>query len=87
MFAFTLPENLVSYYPAYKKLVILLSTLHKGDEIDNNTGNEYKPCMITFFKKQITECGFDVDDMQRDYMSEITCGQSLKPMATDNVLF
>lgn len=41
--AFTHTEILLSYKPAHKKLEILVFHLHKTDETDDNTGDDYKP--------------------------------------------
>lgn len=66
MFAFTLNETLVSYKATEKKFVLLLSTLHEDDEIDEASGDDFKPSIITFYNKN--KCGVDVSDaMQKEY--------------------
>ncbi len=66
MFAFTLNETLVSYKAREKKFVLLLSTLHEDDEIDESTGERAKPSIISFYNKN--KCGVDVSDgMQKEY--------------------
>lgn len=60
MFDFTLNETLVFYKASNKKFVVLLSTLHDDDEIDESSGDAYKPSIITFYNKN--KCGVDVSD-------------------------
>lgn len=65
MFAFSRPPNycsMVSYMPdkKKKKLVLLLSTLHEDDKIDETSGDDMKPEMITYYNA--TKGGVDVVD-------------------------
>lgn len=65
MFAFSRPPNycsMVSYMPdkKEKKIVLVLSTLHDNDKIDENTGDALKPEMITYYNA--TKGGVDVVD-------------------------
>lgn len=80
MFAFTLNETLVSYKATEKKFVLLLSTLHEDDEIDEASGDDFKPSIITFYNKN--KCGVDVSDaMQKEYsVSRISNCWPLNPI-------
>lgn len=51
MFAFLKKGVLVSYVPKKNKNVLLFSTLHAGDVIDNSTLEKYKPEIVTFYNK------------------------------------
>lgn len=66
MFGFGAQPNntlLVSYVPKKNKNVIILSTFHKGDDIDPDTGNDFKPEVITFYN--LTKGGVDVVDRKK----------------------
>lgn len=52
--------TLVSYSPKKNKNVILLSTMHNAPEIDNSTGTQRKPVIITWYND--TKCGVDTLD-------------------------
>lgn len=52
--------TLVSYAPNKKKVVLGLSTMHYNKEIDNSTGEQKKPEIITFYNT--TKGGVDVVD-------------------------
>lgn len=60
MFAFHKKKTLVSYSSKPKKAVVLLSTMHYDDKIDQDTGPSQKPEIITFYNK--TKIGVDVVD-------------------------
>uniref|UniRef100_A0A1B6MIG5 PiggyBac transposable element-derived protein domain-containing protein n=1 Tax=Graphocephala atropunctata TaxID=36148 RepID=A0A1B6MIG5_9HEMI len=65
MFAFSRPPNycsMVSYMPnkQQKMLFLLLSTLHENDKIDEISGDDMKPEMITYYNA--TKGGVDVVD-------------------------
>ncbi|XP_035212060.1 uncharacterized protein LOC118186137 [Stegodyphus dumicola] len=49
IFGFQKEATLVSYVPKKNKSVILLSTMHSGDQIDESTGESKKPEIITFY--------------------------------------
>lgn len=51
---------LVSYVPKRGKNVLMLSTFHDDDKIDETTGNEHKPSVITFCN--LTKGAVDVAD-------------------------
>lgn len=63
MFAFGKLSNMctvVSYIPnkTQKKNVLLASTMHSDDEIDPDSGDSFKPSIITFYN--LTKRGVDV---------------------------
>ncbi|KAB0805145.1 hypothetical protein PPYR_02115, partial [Photinus pyralis] len=58
MFGFTKNMTLASYKPKQNKIVLLLSTMHSADEIDQETGDACKPAMLTFYNS--TKGGVDV---------------------------
>ncbi len=60
MFGFTQESTLLSYIPKKNKNVLLISTLHHHDEIDEDTGDLHKPTMITEYNR--TKGGVDVVD-------------------------
>ncbi|KAJ8966737.1 hypothetical protein NQ314_003334 [Rhamnusium bicolor] len=60
MFGFRPTCTLVSYIPKKKKNVLLVSSLHKSDEIDDKTGEKRKPSIVTEYNQ--TKCGVDVVD-------------------------
>jgi hypothetical protein len=68
LFGFGDKKVLLSYVPNKKqnKIVLLLSTLHEDDKIDENTGPAAKPEIITFYNA--TKGGVDVvDQMKEEY--------------------
>ena len=66
LFGFEDNCTLVSYIPKKKKNVLVLSTLHNDDKIDEETGDARKPEIITFFNA--TKGGVDtVDQMSSLY--------------------
>ncbi|CAG5009257.1 unnamed protein product [Parnassius apollo] len=68
MFGFNEKKVLVSYVPNKKpkKVVLLLSTLHDDYKIDESTGDDAKPEVITFYNG--TKGGVDtVDQMKEEY--------------------
>lgn len=69
MFGFGVDPNrtlLVSYVPKKNKNVLLLSTLHKEDSIDPESGDSLKPEVITFYN--LTKGGVDVvDRLKKEY--------------------
>ncbi|CAH2003138.1 unnamed protein product [Acanthoscelides obtectus] len=60
IFAFQKNATLVSYVPKKGKNVLLLSSLHHSDMIDESTGDDKKPEIITFYN--LTKGGVDVSD-------------------------
>jgi len=60
MFCFQKDISLVSYAPKNNKVVIAMSTLHHDDRIDESTGDQKKPEIITFYNS--TKAGVDVVD-------------------------
>jgi hypothetical protein len=60
IFGFQKDATLVSYVPKQNKNVFLLSSLHFDGKIDDETGNQKKPEIITFYNH--TKCGVDVVD-------------------------
>lgn len=60
MFAFLRKGVLVSYVPKKNKNVLLFSTLHSGDKIDESTFDKCKPEIVTFYNA--TKGGVDVVD-------------------------
>jgi hypothetical protein len=59
-FGFQKDITLVSYVPKKNKVVLVMSTLHHDQNIDESTGDKRKPEMITFYNK--TKAGVDVVD-------------------------
>ena len=58
--------TLVSYIPNKDKVVLLTSTMHHSKRIDNATGEQKKPEIITFYN--VTKGGVDVvDEMCGNY--------------------
>ena len=58
--------TLVSYIPKKKKNILILSTLHNDDKIDEETGTARKPEIVTFYNA--TKGGVDtVDQMSSLY--------------------
>ncbi|XP_046686551.1 uncharacterized protein LOC124372222 [Homalodisca vitripennis] len=60
LFAFHKKKTLVSYCPRRNKAVVLLSTMHNDDAIDEETGPKQKPEIVSFYNK--TKIGVDVVD-------------------------
>lgn len=60
MFAYRPKCTLVSYIPKQKKNVLLVSSIHFHDDIDESTGEKYKPIIVTEYNR--TKCGVDVVD-------------------------
>lgn len=73
MFGFGEECLLVSYVPKKNKNVLLLSTLHDDDTIDKDTGDAFKPEVITYYNKN--KSGVDtVDQLKSIYsVTRITC--------------
>ena len=70
MFGFRDELTLVSYTPKSKnkkKNVVLISSMHHDKKIDETTGEERKPDIITFYNS--TKGGVDVVDMMMDEYS------------------
>lgn len=66
IFAFQENVTMVSYVPKKNKNVLLLSTLHHTDTIDESTGDQRKPEIITFYN--LTKGGVDVaDELSSNY--------------------
>lgn len=49
IFGFTKEISMVSYVPAKSRSVILISTMHNDDLIDEDSGAKKKPEIITFY--------------------------------------
>lgn len=73
MFAFLKTGVLVSYVPKKNKNVLLFSTMHSDDRIDEDTLDKHKPEIITFYNR--TKGGVDVvDELISQYsVSRISC--------------
>ena len=70
MFGFREKLTLVSYIPkskSKKKNVVLISSMHQDKKIDEATGEDKKPEIITFYDS--TKGGVDVVDMMMDKYS------------------
>ena len=66
MFAFTSHMSLVSYIPRKGKCVLVVSSLHDSNKIDEDTGVQRKPKIITFYN--LTKGGVDtVDHLASSY--------------------
>ncbi|KAJ8964144.1 hypothetical protein NQ314_005096 [Rhamnusium bicolor] len=66
LFGFQKNATIVSYVPKKGKVITLLSTYHHTNEIDEKTGEKYKPKIITFYND--TKCGvYKVDEMKGTY--------------------
>lgn len=62
MFAFSKFMTLASYIPKKKKVVMVLSSFHYDDSIDEDSGDACKPNIITFYN--ITKSGVDSVDQK-----------------------
>ena len=60
MFGFRNEATIVSYKPKKNENVLVISSQHFGDTIDEATGQQQKPETITFYNQ--TKCGVDVVD-------------------------
>lgn len=60
MFGYSETATLISYVPKKRKNVLLLSSLHFDDAIDQDTGDQHKPEIITYYNK--TKSGVDTLD-------------------------
>lgn len=68
-FAFASPVTMVSYVPKPKKNVLLISTLHRGATVCENSTGE-KPEIILYYNE--TKAGVDtVDQMCRYYSTKV----------------
>ncbi|KAJ8933680.1 hypothetical protein NQ314_013868 [Rhamnusium bicolor] len=78
IFRFGMKCLLVSYVPKKNKNVLLLSTMHEEDIIDENTDDMYKPEVITFYNK--TKSDVDVVDKLKSLysVSRISCRWPLR---------
>lgn len=66
LFVYQNDTTLLSYVPKKNKVVLLLSTYHHTDEIDEETGDKCKPLMLTCYNKY--KGGVDtVDQMKSAY--------------------
>lgn len=66
LFAFGENQTLVSYVPKKYRNVILVSSMHDSDAIDERTGEQAKPEIVTFYNE--TKNGVDgVDRMKTQY--------------------
>lgn len=59
-FGFQKDITLVSHVPKKNKIVLLMSSLHHDDNIDESTGEKKKPEINTYYN--LTKCGVDVAD-------------------------
>lgn len=66
IFGFGENKTILSYVPKKKtkKIVLMLSSLHDDDKIDEESGNEAKPEIITFYNS--TKGGVDVVDQKKE---------------------
>nr|XP_023011791.1 piggyBac transposable element-derived protein 4-like [Leptinotarsa decemlineata] len=60
MFGFRKEGTIVSYVPKKNEHVVLISSLHFDDKIDESTGDKMKPEIIPFYN--VTKAGVDVVD-------------------------
>ncbi|XP_023225627.1 piggyBac transposable element-derived protein 4-like isoform X2 [Centruroides sculpturatus] len=60
LFGFSKDFTLVSYVPKKNKNVLLLSSFHRNDTIDDTTGSRKKPEILTFYN--LTKGGVDILD-------------------------
>lgn len=60
LFGFRKEGTLVSYVPKKNKNVLLISSMHYADSIDQDTGEQAKPEIITYYNK--TKGGVDTVD-------------------------
>lgn len=66
IFGFSSNATLVSYKPKPAKIVVLLSTFHENDAIDEESGDAAKPEIVTFYNR--TKIGVDTSDaLQKKY--------------------
>ncbi|XP_054713571.1 piggyBac transposable element-derived protein 4-like [Uloborus diversus] len=66
LFGFQKDCTIVSYVPKKGKCVLLLSTMHNDDTIDEDSAEKKKPEIITFYN--MTKCAVDVvDQMAASY--------------------
>nr|BAD07480.1 putative transposase yabusame-W [Bombyx mori] len=66
VFGFQKDITLVSYAPKKNKVVVVMSTMHHDNSIDESTGEKQKPEMITFYNS--TKAGVDVvDELSANY--------------------
>lgn len=74
IFGFGEDMMILSYVPKKKtkKIVLMLSSLHDDDKIDQETGNEAKPEIVTFYNS--TKGGVDVVDQKKEdyFVARIT---------------
>lgn len=63
LFGFQKDTTIVSYVPKEGKIVILLSTLHHTEEINESTGEKQKPEVITYYNA--TKGGVDIVDQMK----------------------
>lgn len=59
-FGFQKDVTLVTHVPKKNKIVLLMSSLHHDDKIDETTGEQRKPEINTYYNT--TKCGVDVAD-------------------------
>nr|CAH7725495.1 unnamed protein product [Callosobruchus chinensis] len=73
MFVFSESGMLSSYLAKKNKNVLLYSTMHDDGTIDENTGDYFKPELVTFYN--MTKGGVDVVDLLKSYydVSRISC--------------
>jgi len=73
MFGLWKKYTLVSYVPRKNKNVIMISKMHDNGLIDESSGTENKPKVITYYNS--TKGGIDVvDELKGEYsVSRISC--------------
>lgn len=59
-FGFQKDITLVAHVPKTNKIVLLMSSQHHNDAIDETTGEQRKPEINTYYNR--TKCGVDVAD-------------------------
>lgn len=66
LFGFQKEMTLASYCPKKNKAVLVVSSMHHDDEIDDTTGDAKKPAIITYYNQ--TKIGVDlVDQLCQNY--------------------
>ncbi|KAJ8942086.1 hypothetical protein NQ314_010159 [Rhamnusium bicolor] len=82
IFGFRNECTLVSYIPKKGKNVLLVSSLHHSDDINNETGDLQKPEMVTEYNK--TKRGVDVVDK---LVSSYDCARNTRRWPMVHILY